>query len=90
MWKEGFRNLTVLDHAYAKRSGHFWGTLGGGCAGLFLILQVPMGKNIMNGAATLGFGVLTCAISYLQFVEWRKEDQKVYELLKMKEMIGYE
>jgi len=88
MWKEGFRNLTMLDHAHAKRSGHLWGMLGGFTACIFLILQVPMGKNIMNGAATLGFGTLTGAIAYLQFVEWRKQEQQVYELKKMKEMIG--
>lgn len=87
MWKEGFRNLTPLDHCFAKRSGHFWGMFGGTTACLALLAQIPFGHNVISGAASLGFGIMTGGFAWLQFVEWRKEEQKIYELKKMMEMI---
>ena len=86
--KKGFNKLTPMDHAVAKRSGHFWGMLGGSTACLSLLLQVFLRDEPLVATATLGFGILVGAISYLQFCEWRKENQKISGLDSMKEMIA--
>lgn len=88
MWKEGFNKLTPMDHALAKRSGHFWGMMGGSTASMALLIQAPLGflENILPSTATLGFGILVGAISYLQFCEWRKENQKISGLESMREL----
>ena len=87
-WKEGFNKLTPMDHAVAKRSGHFWAMLGASTASMALLIQAPLGfiENVLPSTSTLGFGVLIGAISYLQFCEWRKENQKISGLESMKEM----
>ena len=78
-WKLGFNKLTPMDHALAKRSGHFWAMLGASTASMALLVQVPIGfiENILPSTSTLGFGILIGAISFLQFCEWRKENQKI-------------
>ena len=83
--KKGFNKLTPMDHALAKRSGHFWGMLGASTASMALLLQAPIGflEHMLPSTATLGFGTLIGAISYLQFCEWRKENQKISGLEKM-------
>ncbi len=88
MWKEGFNKLTPMDHAVAKRSGHFWGMLGASMASMSLLIQAPIGffENILPSTSTLGFGVLVGAISFLQFCEWRKEGQKIVGLENIKEI----
>ena len=84
--KKGFDKLTPMDHAVSKRSGHFWGMLGASTASLSLLLQVPFGDKLLPTTSTLGFGILVGAISYLQFCEWRKENQKISGLEKMNEI----
>lgn len=84
--KKGFNKLTPMDHALAKRTGHFWGMLGGSTAAMSLLLQVPFREKLSSSTSTLGFGILVAAISYLQFCEWRKEHQKICGLEKMKEI----
>ena len=87
-WKEGFNRLTPTDHAIAKRAGHFWGTLGASTASMALLLQFPIGffEHILPSTSTLGFGMLIGAISFLQFCEWRKENQKIAGLERMKDI----
>ncbi len=84
-WKQGFNKLTPMDHALAKRSGHFWAMLGASTASMALLVQVPLGfmENILPSISTMGFGILIGAISYLQFCEWRKENQKISGLEAM-------
>ena len=84
-WKQGFNKLTPMDHAIAKRSGHFWGMLGASTASMALLIQAPLGfmENMLPSTSTLGFGVLVGAISYLQFCEWKKENQKISGLEDM-------
>ena len=84
--KKGFNKLTPMDHAVAKRTGHFWGMLGGSTASMSLLLQVPFGDKLLPSISTLGFGILVAALSYLQFVEWRKENQKITGLDNMKKI----
>ena len=81
-WKKGFNKLTSMDHAIAKRAGHFWGILGATMASLSLIVQSFDGVKLST--STLGFGILVGAIAYLQFIEWRKENQKITSLERMK------
>ncbi len=82
-WKKGFNKLTPMDHALAKRAGHFWGMLGASTASASLLVQVPFREALLSSTSTLGFGVLVGAISYLQFCEWRKENQKISGLESM-------
>ena len=84
--KKGFNKLTPMDHALAKRAGHFWGMLGALMASMSLLLQVPFGDKLLPSTSTLGFGILVGAISYLQFCEWRKENQKISGLENMKKI----
>lgn len=86
MWKEGFSKLTPMDHALAKRTGHLWAFFGGITACAALLIQVPYGKSLLPTATLLGFGVLVGGISYLQFIEWRKENQKIEGLNALKKM----
>ena len=92
-YKEGFNRLKPIDHAIAKRVGHFWAILGAGTASVSLLTQgisklfyAIINNNVESSIfSTLGFGLLVGAISYLQFIEWRKENQKVSGLEKMEE-----
>ena len=85
-WKEGFNKLKPMDHALAKRAGHFWGILGASMASMSLLLQVPFRDKLATSTSTLGFGILVGAIAYLQFCEWRKENQKISGLETMNKM----
>ena len=90
--KKGFNKLTPMDHALSKRTGHFWAMLGASMASMALLVQVPIGfiENILPSTATMGFGLLIGAISYLQFCEWRKENQKISGLENMKKITNME
>lgn len=85
-WKHGFNNLTLLDHALAKRVGHFWGMVGAGTASLSLMLRITLDGSFLDNSTKAGFGLIVAAFGYLQFVEWRRENQKVHGLEKMKEL----
>ena len=86
-WKRGFEELTPLDHSIAKRVAHFWAILGATTAAIALLLQVPYGDETLPTTVKLGFGIFISAIAYLQFVEYRKENQKVKGLESMKGMM---
>lgn len=89
MWKAAFNEITPLQHALAKSAGHFWGMLGGSCATSALFLQLLFFDGSGFGALTMfGFGVFVGAISYLQFVEWRKAEQQIKGIRDMNERIG--
>jgi hypothetical protein len=85
MWKEGFSKLTPLDHSYAKRDGHLWAIFGATTFSLTFLVQVAsMGSWLMTFQKA-GVGIFVGAIAYLQFVEYRKETQKIKELNDMKQ-----
>lgn len=84
-YKDALRNLTPLDHAQAKQAGHFWAMLGGSTACAALLTQVPGGATYAVRFATLGFAILVGGISYLQYVEWRKETQKIENIRAFEE-----
>lgn len=87
MFKEGLKNLTPMDHALAKCTGHFWAVFGASAASMALLLQVPYGDQVLPTSTKAGFGIFVGAIAWLQFVEWRKEKQKIFGLEQMKSLM---
>lgn len=85
--RKGFNELTPLDHAYSKRIGHFWGMFGGTAGALSLAFRAPHADSNLSEVSMFGFAFIVGSFAWLQFVEWRKEDQKINELKKMKEEI---
>ncbi|KKM18812.1 hypothetical protein LCGC14_1661880 [marine sediment metagenome] len=74
--KEGYKKLTPLDHARAKKSGHQWAIIGGALA-----IGVMFYRGVWYFALFLG------AIIWLQYVELRKEKQKIDGIIKMQEQM---
>ena len=68
----------------SKKTAHFWGTFGASAACLSLFVRIPYSESFIQGASTLGFGTLIGAIAYLQYIEWRKERQKLNGFAQMK------
>lgn len=75
--KEGYKKLTPLDHARAKKSGHLWAVIGG-------ILATAV--TTYNGS--WHWGIFLLAITWLQYVELRKEKQRIDGIIKMQEMVA--
>ncbi len=83
-FKRGLNNLTPKDHAIAKKSGHMWAIFGATSASFSLLFQIPSSPTLNAALSKLGFGLFVGAIGYLQFVEWRKERQKIKGIENMK------
>jgi len=70
--KEGYKKLTLLDHAKAKMQGHIGAVVGG-----LLAMIVLMIREVWFIVVFIG------AITWLQYVELRKEVGNVAGLEKM-------
>ncbi len=77
--KEGYKNLKPIDHIKAKKNGHLWAVIGGSLA-----LTVMLYNGIWY------FSVFIAALIWLQFVELRKERQKIDGIVKMEQLMEFE
>ena len=86
-FKRGLSQLTPKDHMRSKIVFHSWATFGATMASLSLLLRVFDTNNILSAGSTLGFGIFVAGMAGLQFVEWRKEKQKLTNLDNMTKLI---
>ncbi len=86
-FKRGLKELTTQDHMNSKIAFHLWAMIGASTASMSFLLRIFNSDSISSVASTLGFGIFIGAISGLQFVEWRKEKQKLNNFDKMNDII---
>ena len=84
MWKEALNHLTPIDHAEAKKSGHFWATLGSLAAGSSVVMMTDYSKGLLSSISNISFGIIVLAFGYIQYSSWREERQKIKGLEEMK------
>jgi len=86
-FKRGLDNLTPEDHMRSKIVFHSWAMLGASTASMSLFLRVFSADSILSGASSVGFSIFILGIAGLQFVEWRKERQKLKGFDKMNKLM---
>lgn len=86
-FKRGLNELTPRDHMESKIVFHFWAMFGATTASISLFLRIFSTESILSRTSSISFSIFILAIAGLQFVEWKKERQKLKSFKDMNKLM---